>query len=254
MEDLLRVYQPKRTLVWFSCGAASAVAAKLAVEKYGAACQVVYCDTLSTEHPDNKRFFDDVEKWLGVPIHVIRAANYASIDEVFQKHRYMSGVGGARCTTEMKKMPRLAYQEHDDSHIFGYTVEEQRRANLFEKHNPALDVEWLLIDEGVTKADCLRRLEVAGIALPVMYSLGFDHNNCLGCVKSTSAGYWNRTRRLFPEVFERRAKQSRFLGVRLVVIKDVRVYLDELPPDADAPDDDIDCGPVCQTPSSPDLR
>jgi hypothetical protein len=172
MEDLLRVYQPKRTLVWFSCGAASAVAAKLAVEKYGAACQVVYCDTLSTEHPDNKRFFDDVEKWLGVPIHVIRAANYASIDEVFQKHRYMSGVGGARCTTEMKKMPRLAYQEHDDSHISGYTVEEQRRANLFEKHNPALDVEWLLIDEGVTKADCLRRLEAAGIALPVMYSLG----------------------------------------------------------------------------------
>lgn len=51
---------PTRTLVWFSCGAASAVAAKLAVQKYGAACEVVYCDTLSTEHPDNGRFLTDV--------------------------------------------------------------------------------------------------------------------------------------------------------------------------------------------------
>lgn len=30
----------KRRLVWFSCGAASAVAAKLAVDKYGDGCEV----------------------------------------------------------------------------------------------------------------------------------------------------------------------------------------------------------------------
>jgi PP-loop superfamily ATP-utilizing enzyme len=41
----------KRVLVWFSCGAASAVAAKLAVEKYGDQCEVLYCDTLAYEHP-----------------------------------------------------------------------------------------------------------------------------------------------------------------------------------------------------------
>lgn len=103
-----------------------------------------------------------------------------------------------------------------------------------------------------------------------MYALGFDHNNCLGCVKATSPGYWNRTRRLFPEVFARRAAQSRLLGVRLgrVGVRvgetiagatperrkgrvvSYRVFLDVLPPDIDDPDDAIDCGPVCQTPSS----
>jgi len=240
----------KRRLVWFSCGAASAVAAKLAVEQYGDGCEVVYCDTLIAEHPDNGRFFKDVEAWIGRPIRVIRSDKFASIDEVFERTRYMAGIAGARCTGELKKLPREAFQEHGDVHVFGYTSDEQRRADNFEENNPALAVEWMLIDQGVSKQRCLEMLTEAGIALPLMYALGFDHNNCLGCVKATSPGYWNRTRRLFPEVFERRARQSRLIGARLVRVKGVRKFLDELPPDAEAPDDDIECGPVCQTPSA----
>ncbi len=108
----------------------------------------------------------------------------------------------------------------------------------------------MLVEWGISKADCLRILSDAGITLPAMYALGFDHNNCVGCVKSTSAGYWNRVRRLFPDVFARRAAQSRAIGVRLVRVRGERVYLDALPVDAQAPDDDIDCGPVCQAPST----
>lgn len=243
-----------RIVVWFSCGAASAYAAKLAVDRYGEACTVVYCDTLSTEHPDNARFFADVKRWLGKPIEVIRSPTYTDIDDVFQRTRYMAGIAGARCTTELKKLPRLAFQRDSDVHVFGYTVEEKKRAASFEAANPALEVEWLLIDEGVTKQDCKDALAAAGIALPEMYALGFDHNNCIGCPKATSAGYWNRVRRLFPDVFARRARQSRLLGARLVRVSGTRVFLDELPPDEDAPDDDIDCGPVCQTPRREEER
>ena len=237
-----------RTIVWFSCGAASAYAAKLAKERDGDACTVVYCDTLSAEHPDNTRFLRDVERWIGAPITVIRSDTYTDIDDVFQRTRYMAGIAGARCTTELKKLPRIAFQRDTDTHVFGYTVEERKRAASFEDANPAIIVDWLLIDQGVTKQDCKDALAAAGIALPAMYALGFDHNNCIGCVKSTSAGYWNRVRRLFPEVFERRARQSRLIGARLVRVKGVRVFLDELPPEEHDPDDDIDCGPVCQTP------
>lgn len=53
-----------RKLVWFSCGAASANAAKIAVQKYPD-CEVLYCDTFKYEHPDNRRFFVDIEKWIG---------------------------------------------------------------------------------------------------------------------------------------------------------------------------------------------
>jgi hypothetical protein len=238
-----------RYVVWFSCGAASAVAAKVAIEKYGDACQVVYCDTINTEHPDNARFFADVERWIGRPITVIKSAKYASVDEVFEKRRYMSGIAGAICTTEMKKIPREAFQEPTDTHIFGYTSEERKRAASFEDNNPALHVEWVLIDAGITKEQCKHILAANGIALPAMYALGFDHNNCIGCVKATSPGYWNRTRRLFPETFARRAAQSRAIGAKLVRVKGQRVYLDQLPPDADAPDDAIECGPVCQAPT-----
>lgn len=241
-----------RYLAWFSCGAASAVAAKCAVEKYGDACHVVYCDTMSAEHPDNARFFADVEQWIGKPITVIKSAKYASVDEVFEKRRYMAGIAGAICTTEMKKFPREAFQDPTDTHIFGYTVDEQKRADSFEKANPALHVEWLLIDAGITKEMCKHVLATNNIALPEMYALGFEHNNCLGCVKSTSPGYWNRVRRLFPEMFARRAAQSRLIGARLVRVKGQRVFLDQLPAEEDAPDDAIDCGPVCQVQSTED--
>lgn len=245
-------YEPARVLVWFSCGAASAVAAKLAVEKYGNRCVVVYCDTLTSEHPDNARFYRDVEKWIGKPIQMIRSTQYDSIDDVFVRTRYMSGIAGARCTTELKKLPRLAFQRDTDTHVFGYTADEFRRASTFENNNPSLDVEWVLIDLGITKEACLAMLRSAGIPLPALYGLGFEHNNCIGCPKATSAGYWNRVRALFPDTFARRARQSRLIGARLVRVGKTRVFLDELPPDAHAPDDDIECGPVCQTPRGAD--
>jgi hypothetical protein len=235
-----------RKVVWFSCGAASAVAAKLAVESYSDECSVVYCDTMVTEHPDNARFFEDVERWIGRSIERIRSSRYQTIDDVFEKRRYLAGPKGALCTVEMKKMPREAWQRPDDVHIFGYTADEARRAADFEERNQSLRVEWLLIDRGIDKDACLRQLGDAGIRLPAMYGLGFEHNNCLGCVKATSPGYWNRVRSHFPEVFARRAHQSRILGVKLVRIRGRRASLDELPASEDAPDDSIECGPACQ--------
>lgn len=246
-----------RKVVWFSCGAASAYLARLAVDEFGDECDVVYCDTASSEHSDNERFFSDVERWIGRPITRIRSEEYATIDDVFERRRFMSGPKGAVCTSLLKKVPREAYQRIDDVHLFGYTAEERRRADEFEERNKSLRLDWLLIDRGVTKAQCLDAIKGAGIELPAMYSLGFSHNNCPGCVKATSAGYWNLVRRTFPEIFERRARQSRAIGCRLVRIRlpgdppsrsTPRHFLDELPPDADAPQDDIDCGPVCQMP------
>lgn len=52
--------------VWFSCGAANAVAAKKTIEKYGKKQEVrIINNPIKEEHPDNQRFLKDVEKWLG---------------------------------------------------------------------------------------------------------------------------------------------------------------------------------------------
>jgi len=248
-----------RHIVWFSCGIASAVAAKLASAALEN-CEVVYCDTLSSEHPDNLRFLKDVELWIERKITIIRSEKFTDVDDVFRKTKYMSGVRGARCTAELKKLPRVAYQRPEDIHIFGFTSDEARRADDFDERNRSLFTYHLLVDLGVSKSDCIRLISKAGIERPAMYDLGFAHNNCIGCVKSQSAGYWNDIRLHFPDVFERRAAQSRALGVKLVRVrlpgdpppkpgeKPLRHFLDELPEDARAEHDEIECGPVCQRP------
>jgi len=230
-----------RIVVWFSCGAASACALKLLAPLKPVA---VYCDVASEEHPDNQRFREDVQEWTGIPIQSIRNAKYNSIMEVFDSKQYMSGIKGAPCTVAMKKVPRFAFQKPDDVHVFGMTTDESKRIKDFAELNHDLHLLWPLVRAGMSKADCFDMLEVAGIKRSAMYDLGYKNANCIGCVKSSSPSYWNLVRKTHPEVFTARCEQSRRLKVRLVRIKGVRRFLDELPPE-DLTDlgEDLSCGP-----------
>ena len=57
-----------RIVCWFSCGAASAVATKLAITQYGKDNIVIARCIVREEHPDNDRFASDCEAWFGMPI------------------------------------------------------------------------------------------------------------------------------------------------------------------------------------------
>lgn len=243
-----------RVLAWFSCGDASAVAAKLAVDKYGDRCEVLYCDTFAYEHPDNRRFFHDVEQWIGRSIKILASYDYKDIYDVFMRTRYLVGIHGARCTTELKKNVRKAYQQVDDVHVFGFTVDEGKRIERMKQENHELYTEFPLVEHGLTKADCHRRVRAAGIETPAMYKLGYTNNNCIGCVKGQS-GYWNKIRKDFPDVFAKMAQTERTLNVAICKQEGSvngqrwrkRVFLDELPPDAGryATEPDIECGVLC---------
>ena len=50
-----------RIVCQFSCGAASAVATKLALAQYGDRCEIINA-YLRNEHPDNRRFLADCER------------------------------------------------------------------------------------------------------------------------------------------------------------------------------------------------
>jgi len=253
--DQTFLFDEGRVLSWFSCGAASAVATKLAITKHGSKCIPVYCDLRKSEQSDNQRFINDCEKWFGCPVTIIRSELYDSVDDVVEKTRYMSGPEGARCTTELKKLPRHKFARPEDTHIFGFTADESvpyvkpgdDRIADFERNNPELFLEWILRDNGVTKQMCYQMVMSAGIKLPEMYLMGYPHNNCPGCLKASSAGYWNKIRVDFPAVFAMRVKQSRELGVRLVQYDNKRIFLDELPPHAKGrwKDEKISCGPDC---------
>jgi len=220
--------------VWFSNGAASAVAAKMTVEKYGRIHNIIIVNTpIKEEHHDNLRFKKDISDWIGLPIYEAIAIDYpdSSINSVFKKRKYMSGISGAPCTTFLKKQARYEFElSHNiDWHVFGFTFDEINRHERFIKFERS-NVLPVLIDAKITKSQCFEILHKANIRLPEIYSLGFPNANCIGCVKSSSPAYWNLVRRNFPEVFDNRAKLSREIGCKLVKVKGSRIYLDELDP------------------------
>lgn len=240
----------KQVICRFSCGAASAVATKLAIQKYGTV-RIAYNDT-GSEHPDNKRFIKDCEEWFGQSVHVLRSEKYANIWEVFEKRRYLvSRFGQAPCTGEMKRIPGDKIWTPGDIEVFGYTVEEAHRLDRFRANNPERIIECPLIDKHMDKADCLGMLERVGIEIPTMYKLGFRNNNCIGCVKARdSVDYWKRVRKHFPEIFERMAKLEEELGFEINRVtkdgerKPVRLR-DIGEGDPTGPDPKISCGLFC---------
>ena len=81
---------------------------------------------------------------------------------------------------------------------------------------------------------------------PQTFWLGYDNNNCVGCVQG-GMGYWNKVRVDFPETFDRMAKLERRLGNTVLRDNGEALYLDELDPHrGNASDEpDIECSLLC---------
>lgn len=213
-----------RIISWFSCGAASTIATKLEPESLP-----TYCET-GAEHPDNERYFSECESWFGRPIKRLRSGKYLDTWHVWEKHRYLSGINGAKCTVELKVVPRLVYQRPDDVHVFGYTADSRdvARADLLRSTYPELTIRTPLIERGLNKESCIEMVRRAGLGVPPLYAMGFQNNNCIPCVKAQSPAYWALVRKEFPAQFERMAKLSRKLKVRLCKIDGERAFIDEI--------------------------
>lgn len=235
-----------RVIGWFSCGDASAVACALALRNYPKERVTIARIKIANEHPDNDRFTDDCRRWFNHPIIELTSSVYTDAWDVWEKRKYIAGIAGAPCTNFLKKEVRREFQKPDDLHIFGFTKEEEARAQRFRDNNPELIANFPLIEESLNKADCHALVRNAGIELPAMYRLGFDNNNCIGCPKG-GAGYWNKIRKHFPEQFKRMSELSRRLNARLVKQDGKRIFLDELRPETGKQKDEIiiECSVFC---------
>lgn len=240
-----------RILCWFSCGIASTIATKIALEEADRDTKVYYCEP-GNEHPDNQRYLRDCAEWFGHEIIQLKSEKYNDAWDVWEKTKWLVGVQGARCTVELKKKMRYQVEQPDDIQVWGYDITEKSREDRHRNNFPEINFWSPLIDRGLNKKDCLKLVEDAGIEIPAMYKLGYKNNNCIGCVKGQS-GYWNKIRVDFPEVFARMAKLERTLDVALnkSYAGDglrKRVFLDELPPDAGNYKSElgISCGLVCE--------
>lgn len=228
-----------RIVCQFSCGAASAVATKLALAQYGATHEVLIVNALlKNEHPDNRRFLADCETWFGHPVTVLRDEKFgADIIQVFKRRQFLKGPRGAPCTTVLKRELLMTIEHPDDVLVFGFDASEEDRFEDFKERWPDRAAVAPLIERGLGKEDCKAMLERAGIELPLMYRLGYDNANCIGCVKG-GAGYFRAIREDFPEQFAELAEveaevcddKSYLLRHRSGPLAGQRFPLKDLPP------------------------
>jgi hypothetical protein len=247
-----------RILAQFSCGAASAVATKLAIAEYGDRVVIVNA-FIQEEHEDNRRFADDCERWFAEPIVNLRDEKFdASAIKVFETVGYIKGPNGASCTSRIKRGLLRTFEQPGDVLVLGYTAEEKHRLDDWLDNWPDRPILTPLIDRGLTKEDCKAMVMRAGIELPFMYRLGYDNANCIGCVKG-GHGYFRAIREDFPEQFERLAQaEDKVFGLhgdnalilrhRSGPLKGQRFHLRELPAGPAIRNEALpSCGLFCET-------
>ena len=219
-------------IAWFSCGATSAVACKIALQMYENV-EIYYIDTGSA-HEDNIRFMSECEQWFGKKIHWRKSRTYFSVQDVLRQTCFINSPHGAPCTKKLKKDVRTEIENELkvwDGQVWGfdYCKREINRAIRFKQQYPATKPLFPLIERLITKNDALAMLQKAGIEIPMMYRLGYDNNNCIGCVKG-GIGYWNKIRRDFPDRFNEMAKIERDIDATCLSDEKGRIFLDELDP------------------------
>lgn len=228
---------------WMSAGVSSFVAGYLERETID---KFIYID-IDDQHPDSMRFMKDCEKLLGKEVEILKSP-YGSVENACRACGAMriSTTGFAPCTAWLKKRVRKEWEyEHRDyelCYVWGMDCNEKRRAEVLRETMFKFEHCFPLIDRNLTKADAHGMSAMLGIKRPLMYDLGYNNNNCIGCVKG-GMGYWNKIRVDFPEVFERRAKLERELDSRCLK----ECFLDELEPDRGRMSDEImeDCSIFC---------
>ena len=240
-----------RVVCSFSCGAASAVAAKLAIADHPDA--VIINAYIENEHKDNRRFLADCEKWFGKSVTILRDEKFgADIIQVFRRKRFISSPRGAACSSVLKQELLRAFWQPWDAVVIGYTAEEEGRFEDFVDRWPERKIIAPLIDRGLTKQDCLAMIERAGIELPMMYRLGYDNANCIGCVKG-GHGYFRAIREDFPAEFERLAAVEEEVGAKILrhrsgPLSGQRFGLRELPQGVAARNEGVpSCSFFCET-------
>lgn len=231
-------------VVHFSGGAASYVAAKRVIEKFGREnVTLLFADT-RTEDESLYEFVAQAEKVLGmkvvIPLPQTRYQNVKDIWDVFFGERMIAKNGVGVCTKNLKRIPcdNWIKQNFPDPatviNWVGIDIWERHRLEgdkrtpgLAKKKLPYIYKSPLLEKPYLMKKDMLEIVKADGLDAPTLYEYGFEHANCGGfCVKAGHAHFRNLLKHL-PERYayhERREQEFReFIG------KDVSILFDQIP-------------------------
>lgn len=217
-------------VVCFSGGHSSAIAAIEIVRRYGAENTILLNHNICarSEHPDIKRFKQEVADYLGIPITYANMEGWEDKDQFdvcMEVGAFKYGIqSSALCTQKIKTEPfhlwvsenfPVAKREDlrpDVKIVYGFDAKETtritRRVGIMAAMGYA--TEYPLLWENRTIHDT----EEIGIDRPSTYEI-FNHANCIGCLKAGKQ-HWFTVYCLYPDVFEKAKKAESEIGFSIL--------------------------------------
>lgn len=181
-------------IVFFSGGIGSYGAAKRVAERHGTEDLILFFTDTKMEDPDLYRFLDEAAVSLGGEL--VKIADGRTPWDVFFDVKFLGNSRIDPCSKILKrdlakKWVRDNFKPEECVLYMGIDWTEEHRYQRSKRYWEPYVVEAPLCEPPyVLKAQLLEQLELTGIQVPRLYTLGFSHNNCGGfCIKAGQAQF-----------------------------------------------------------------
>lgn len=217
-------------IVAISGGKASAWCADWALKNYPKENVILYFNDTKWEHKDLYRFLEDLEKYFNHKITF--DSDGRSPEKLFYDNRALANNRMPFCSRILKAERLQKFYQDGDTLIFGIGADESQRASrlvsvyqtVAVKTGKWLKLKFPLISENITKEQIDTFLSEAGIEEPLLYRLGFLHNNCSGGCVRAGKKHWKLLYEKLPEVYANRERveeeMREYLGKNIHFFKD----------------------------------
>lgn len=220
-----------RMIVCLSGGKASAWCADWAFRHHSTKDIILYFNDTKWEHPDLYRFLKDISEYYEHPIHY--DSDGRSPEDLFYDNSALANNRMPFCSRILKAERLQAFYEHDDVIVFGIGAGERHRAiritevyaQVAEERNKWPKLRFPLIAHDVKQEDLDRFLRRINVEEPLLYRLGFTHNNCSGGCVRAGKKQWKLLYEKLPEVYAERERVEEDL--RAYLEKDIHFLKDE---------------------------
>lgn len=220
-----------RVIVALSGGKASAWCADWAFRNFKKEEIILYFNDTKWEHCDLYRFLNDLEKHFD---HQITCdSDGRNPEQVFRDERFLGNNRAPLCSKILKANRLQDFYQDGDVLVFGIGVHEKHRAdrmiNVYQvvsaKRKKFPKLMFPLIEENVYPLEIDQFLKKIKVEEPLLYRMGFSHNNCSGgCVRGGKY-QWLHLLKIFPTIYHDRemteSRISKELGKRVTFLPDI---------------------------------
>lgn len=202
-------------IVALSGGKSSAWCAHWALQNYPKDEVVLYFNDTKWEHPDLYRFLIDLEQHFDH--NITRDSDGRSVEQLFYDKHALANNRMPFCSRILKAERLQKFYRNGDTLIFGIGKDELHRAHrlvgayqiIAVKDNKYPKIEFPLILQNTTTDQVDTFLRSAGIEEPLLYKLGFTHNNCSGGCVRAGKKQWKLLYEKLPDVYADRERVER---------------------------------------------